>query len=363
MLVSSVKGICERGGAFGAGVGSRLQRPRPMLQEIRPREPSGLMRGGRAGRSTLEWSGVRVRSEKEDCESNETPLLDPGHPMLLPNEAVCQAKATESAVFDAKEDEGINRAILDRPRPLTGVRRFTCTDDHQPQEVRVPDPPYWSAAWQEMMNHAGVGKLQRAALAALGRRDFLGPEDLATILGELAAHSLDDARDVEPLLNKTSVYPLPQLKILAAKLTIIAGLKEADALAYLLCNRTPPRLGAHVFACNGPNGTLGAVTFVLTVRDPQLVSRERLGEFYAELREQVVGACVFDRPWPARMVAFVEEQRFAGATWTETHALWNQQYPDHPWKNWRSMQSSYRWETRDTRVRAAAASVNHGPTG
>jgi hypothetical protein len=45
------------------------------------------------------------------------------------------------------------------------------------------------------------------------------------------------------------------------------------------------------------------------------------------------------------MVAFVKEQRDAKRTWPEVLADWNELYPEHQWKNWRSLQASYRWQT------------------
>jgi hypothetical protein len=307
-------------------------------------------------------------------EVNRLLASAPDYPSPITDEELDAINDDEPWAFeDMTAEEIMGEVLRGRRYPAPGRRRPRGKERPTAQEIHMPDPEEWSRSWHEMAKGFRLDCLQKEALA---RFELTGPISLAELPGflrEKAGNGNDGEPDsltyLDPAIpggrgrvnfhsgfwskdlwfgsEAVTRHPLYWLKDYAVSLLSgVPMLDEAEAVAYLLCDWVPPRLGARLSVGGCPDDGREPVTFRITVRDPQIVTPAQVEELYSQARRHVFSSRVSFRPWPARMVAFVKEQRDAKRTWPEVLADWNELYPEHQWKNWRSLQASYRWQTR-----------------
>jgi hypothetical protein len=313
------------------------------------------------------WEGARRR------EVDRLLALDPDYASPVTEAELENIREYEGPAFEGMSAEEIMREVLrGRRYPAPGRCRPSGKERSSVQEIHMPDPEEWSRSWHEMAKGFRLDGLQKEALA---RFELTGPISLPELPGFLREKALtgkdgepDSLTYLDPAIpggrdrvsfhrgfwskdlwlgsEAVTQHPLYWLKDCAVSLLSGAPmLDEAEAVAYLLCDWVPPRLGARLSVGGCPDDGREPVTFRITVRDPQIVTPAQVEELYSQARRHVFTSKVSFRPWPARMVAFVKEQRDAKRTWPEVLADWNELYPEHQWKNWRSLQASYRWQT------------------
>lgn len=131
---------------------------------------------------------------------------------------------------------------------------------------------------------------------------------------------------------------------MASKIAKQTGCHEAEATMFLLCDVVPqlPWLEAVVFRFD--SGRRHA--FDIHVGSP-LVPADEVRRFYVQVREQASHPLTGGQtkrgrnPWTYEMLSFVEERRAKWWTWKDIFEEWNEQFPDHPYRNLPAMQRSF----------------------
>jgi len=274
---------------------------------------------------------------------------------------------------DADDQAKTIHETRDGARQGRRVRAAEPTGENETADPLVWDSPAWDAyRRRRCVQEAGIVD-PLWTRGRLGLRGPIPPEDVPAVLGRAreverrvgdeiqlevpvieGAHVMvgeewtvyrGHAEDPGRLCDSEAPQPLANLALRAGRLAERVGLRQCDAVLFLLCDLVVYWPPAHATVEWFPRFSI-----VVRVEWPffapgdvaELYTRTR-GSLYG-LRSDATAAerrAVGMRVWSAELVHFAGERRERGETWANIYAAWEATYPDRHFTTHLSLRRTY----------------------